>query len=535
MRRFWIQIFLGVIFFWSAIPFVRAQDQTKVWDTPVDWSQGQMEAITWEEMPGEIRLIKNPPAREKLPHLYITNAKSNNLVQMDTRTGKINWSFDFGELGFPNGSPSRVIVDADDQVWVGLRNYSEVVCISPQGKLLKIVRVGRSPRALAVDRDGHIWAGAYEGNVLVKISRLMRDVVQTIEGIRCPYGATTDQSGDVWFVSRCSAGPSTAYHRVTKISAQSGKIAGSYNAAGAYGIAADRTGLIWVSSFDGACVHRFRAATGQYLGCTPLQGRGRCVAIDKQNNAWIACSHDIVGAVDPNAPGEKRWVAKVSPAGTLLGGFDNVGMHSIGVAVEDTGDDERIWVISYAESKAYKLSSTGKFLASYASGGTSPYVYSGMTGFTYQNLFQRAQGHWHTTFDAQAKATFQKIEWEGERPEGTEVHVRARVASSQEGLKQAKWSDYTRSGEALKNAEGQFIEIAFRLQTLDARITPTIQKAILHFTGGIGSATKGKDFGSEGEEKRIAPSCSCSSTPPPATWFLLLLGITILGLRKRRV
>jgi len=203
-----------------------------------------------------------------------------------------------------------------------------VVQVSPQGKLLGAVVVGKSPRAMTIDGRGFLWAGGHGTTEIVKINTSTRQIVSRISGLTCPYGAATDASGNVWVLNRCR-NAQQLITQLNKINTRTNALAGVFQAPGAYGIAASRFGLIWVASFEKSCVYRFTMA-GRNLGCTSIQGRGRCVAVDTLGHAWVAGSHTTGSAPNTNGQTTTRYVAKVSPSGRLIGSYTNVGGASRG-------------------------------------------------------------------------------------------------------------------------------------------------------------------------------------------------------------
>ncbi|TNE49879.1 MAG: hypothetical protein EP343_10110 [Deltaproteobacteria bacterium] len=451
------------------------------WASNSDWSQGNPTNVTWTKTPNQLEIVFNPNSVVETPFIYIPSSSLNTITKMDTRNGQILWTFNLAPLG-KGSSPSRTTVDADGNVWVGLRNGSYVVAISAEGKYLAAVNVGSGPRAVTIDKQGNIWAGGYNAQSIVKISRQTFKPILTVRnsGI-CTYGATTDASGNIWTLNRCKG-------TVTKITS-SGQIVKTVSTPGCYGIMADRIGYVWVASWERAQVFRINASS-YAVQTYNLGAKGRGVAIDSQNRAWVACSHATNNQ-------ETRHVARVDPSNGQVSIFRNVGPHTIGVAIDSKGF---VWANSYREGLAYKLRvSDGTKVAAYpicdttgtrpcANSGctrcsspaqSGPYTYSDMTGFSIQT--KPANGTWTISYNAKCKAKFNQISWTGSTPSGTTVKVRARSASTASGLASASWGSYISSGQSPGVSPNAWIQIEFRMETNDARYTPVVKNAQLSF------------------------------------------------------
>ncbi len=443
---------------------VEAKPSTKTWTDTPDWSShSEQQNVTWQDVVGQIQLIKNPPKVQQTPFIYIPNSSSNTVTQLDTKTGKLNWTFSLNQVR-TKSNPSRTTVDANGHVWVGLRGGDEVVWISMQGTLKKVVKIGAVPRAITVDLDGNVWAGAWKANTITKIDGKTGNVILKVSNVPCPYGAVADIKNNIWVVNNCKWDNSNT---LTKIS-PTGQILGRYPAPGAYGIATDANGQVWSANWPGSCLLRF-ANDGSSLGCIPLGSRPRGVAVDADQNVWIPCSH--VGSK------ETKMVVKLSSTGQTLGKFSAVGRHSIGAAIDA---DNFVWVISYAENTAYKLDTkTGNVVGKYPTGGSGPYTYSDMTGFAFQSLSKSAQGYWRATHGTKCVSKWQTISWKGGEPPGTSTTVRARSAPTQNGLKTAKWGVPATNGGSPNVPDYPWIEVEVTFRTFDAQVTPFVTELSL--------------------------------------------------------
>ena len=112
----------------------------KTWTTTTDWSGGRTQINTSAtKKEGEIQLNqRNVTPLSVPPYVYIPNSLSNTIVQMSTLTGKILWKLSLDSIA-KRADPSRTTVDANGDVWVGLRGSDKVVWISAQGRIKKVI------------------------------------------------------------------------------------------------------------------------------------------------------------------------------------------------------------------------------------------------------------------------------------------------------------------------------------------------------------------------------------------------------------
>ncbi|MBK07790.1 MAG: hypothetical protein CL932_23855, partial [Deltaproteobacteria bacterium] len=466
--------------------------KTKQWTSQADWSAGTGNNFDAKKTPGALQIFYDPAKQQynETRFIYIPSSGLNTVAKMDTKTGQILWVYNLTPLG-KGSNPSRTTVDTRGNVWVGLRNGNDVVAITQDGKFVTSVTVGGGPRAVTVDKNGDIWAGAYATGKVVKISGATYKPILTITDANLrSYGATTDSYGNIWISNR-------PFGNVVKIDVAQGKIVGRYSAPNVYGIAADRRGYVWAASYANSQVFQFDARNGNRVKTFNVGARARGVAVDGKNKVWVACSNTSAGA-------NTKHVAWVDPFTGTVKTFNNVGTHTIGIAVDSKGF---VWANSLSEGFAYKLNSTtGAYVAKYpvcdttgtktcycnngvkctgckcaSAGASSPYTYSDMTGFQLQVIVAPSKATWRVTYDAQCKASFSKVNWNGSLPAGTKVTVRARSASTKAGLSSAAWKSYVNKGQALGVASNRFIELEFLMETQDSRTSPTVTDATLTF------------------------------------------------------
>ena len=486
-------------FFWLAVVCSfggAAWAQSKTWSSQADWQSGQGVNVDLVKTPGNVKIFYDPAQQQynETRFIYIPNSSLNTIVKMDTQTGAILWTYDFKPQGI-GSSPSRTTVDSRGNVWVGLRDGSRVAAVDADGRFITSVNVAPGPRGVTVDRDGNVWAGSWDfGNSrgLVKINGSNYQVMGSSADSRfCVYGLTNDSvNGDIWISARCSG-------TVVKVRRSDLAVLGVYSAPGVYGIAADRVGNVWAASYENSVVYKFNAATGARTDYA-IGARGRGVAIDGNNNVWVACSNSTAGV-------ETRHVAFVNAATGQTTVYTNVGLHSIGTAVDSSGF---AWVNSFSDGHAYKLNITnGNRVGMYPIcdiGGTKPcfcatapctgcscqsaaqsgpYTYSDMTGFSLFAIVQPAQGTVNLIHDTQCRANFNSITWTDSGVTATRtIRARARSAATQAGLAGAAWGPYVNKGGNPGIPANRFVEVQFVLNTDDSRETPDLISGTINFS-----------------------------------------------------
>ena len=78
-----------------------------------------------------------------------------------SRRGRILWIADTA-----SEASAAPVVSADGLVWIPLSS-GQIICIDPWGQEIARARLGESVSTLALDGDGRIWAGGYDGAVSV--------------------------------------------------------------------------------------------------------------------------------------------------------------------------------------------------------------------------------------------------------------------------------------------------------------------------------------------------------------------------------
>ena len=498
---------------------IQAWALSKDWTSKADWDTGTTKQILTNKTPGQIEIFHDPNAIPdiKTEFIYFPISNLNQVTKMVLATGKIEWHFNLDVIR-TGGNPSRTSVDANGNLWVGLRNGTELVSIDPQGKLRGYAHVGSGVRSVAFDLQGFVWAGGTSGNAMYKINpNVYADPVKKIfkteaivkptdlapnysDGTRCaanaagcnhkpgyisPYGAVVASDGSIWVSNRFQSS-------VFRIDGKTNKITHGFSISGSYGIAADRVGGVWIANWDNRYVNQRDATTG---------------ALIKKWNVGDNCRGMILG------PFGKMWVANsvannqitsMDPVTGVMTKINGLGSHMIGIGADLTGSLGHIWGISYNDGHVYKVDAktlkyTGTRYQLCGAPGTkcantgcrfcsSPtqaqaYTYSDVTGFQLKSINTPAKGTWNVVYKPGCKGNYSNITWNGTNPTDTTTQVRIRTASTQAGLATATWGAYTDSGKALGNHAGEFVEVEFLLTTRNSKkFIPFVTDARLNYT-----------------------------------------------------
>lgn len=135
-------------------------------------ANGILWSASWTDAGGDGNLLRLDPRTEAigeidlaLPtygmgldtqgHLFVANMWNWGLSRIDVNTGTIDWEKTRGSTG--TESATGVAVTEDGDVWVASTGYGNVDRYSNDGVLKASIPVG-SPRGVAVDAEGYVWA-----------------------------------------------------------------------------------------------------------------------------------------------------------------------------------------------------------------------------------------------------------------------------------------------------------------------------------------------------------------------------------------
>ncbi|MCS6913843.1 MAG: hypothetical protein RMK29_01670 [Myxococcales bacterium] len=339
---------------------------------------------------------------------------------------------------------------------------------------------GSVPRAAGFDAgvgelETHVYIGLWATREVVRLRGKDGAIVKRINVAPAqPYGLVLDLDGAVWV-----QGTGT----LVKIDVKAGdqvKVLGSIPCP--YGIAADSRGFIYTAG--ATCVSRYNPATGRWdqvdvPGATFLRG----LALDQKHQVWVADTQ--VGMFHIDAMGANMVVKRSIPIGQADGSGNNVG-----AAIDFDGNP---WVISYSESKAYKIN-PANYTTQAVEVGTTPYTYSDMTGFQLRNAGAPA-GFFRRTFEGCGPHTrWFDLDWQIMAPPGTEVTVRVRFAKSPAELMNAMWVQVARVPpdqgpvrlQVPQGASPDYMQVEISMKSADPKLTPILSSLSASYSCNLG-------------------------------------------------
>jgi hypothetical protein len=436
-----------------------------------DFDEGVLDGVNHTEVADQLQLNKIPTT---FPFAWIANSGEGTVSKIDTATGIEVARYRTG----PNGgsdSPSRTAVDFDGNCWVANRAFGgqgSVVKILLSGgidrnhngvidtstgpgdvkawwqdeRVVLAVNVGSwndVPRSLAIDGDGNVWVGLYYASKYVVLNGYTGNWIADVPVGGNPYGAAIDAHGILW--------SATLQWGIDKVDIATRTYLKSYYLGGAYGIAVDGSGFVWVGGYGSwADLFKFDPATETAQAFNAPGSNGRGVCVDSVGNIWVA-----LGYGSPN-----NLVAKFRSDGSLVGTYQ-VGWNPCGVGTDADGN---IIVVCQDSWQVYKLDQTTGAPLWVTPVGNTPYTYSDFTGYTIRNITQKT-GTWTVVFDSGVPANaWGKASWTSNEPEDTSVAVQVRAADAIADLDLQPWLDVS-NGIDFGGVSGQYIQIKARLTT----------------------------------------------------------------------
>ena len=388
----------------------------------------------WDEDPTSITLGESTLSN---PFIYISVTGRNQVAKLDTETGEKIW-----QVSSHGTSPSRTAVALDYTVWVGNRGFagvwspdhSNVVHLDADGSLICRADVTGLVRGVAIDAEGNIWAGTYDGQSLWKIDG--NTVDDTVTPPRCPilgtwnvgvnvYGLAVDGRGYVWSSScpysvRFHTTAYTEEHITNHVS---------------YGIAISSVdGRVWYGdwgTWPGGCsgggyVHSIQNVPPFSVFNTSFgDSMITSVTVDREGFVW-GSGHNTgrVYKINPTTGNEVCSALVPDPVGCPS--------HCHGVAEDAAG---KIWVSGYCNGYA------SRFTKDCVEDGVFPvdpgytlYTYSDMTGMQLRTVTVR-EGHWYQVYDSGYSCpTWHSVEWTADVPVDTSISVTAVAADTEARL-----------------------------------------------------------------------------------------------------
>jgi streptogramin lyase len=393
---------------------------TETWDRPADCTDPGRTCDGVVEDPDHPGAITLGEGTLTYDYIYIAVTNAAQVAQVDTTTGVVNW------LRPSHGqNPSRTSVALDGSVWVGNRGFadpsnvavSNLVHLDTAGNLVcRAAGVTGLIRGVAIDAEGNVWAGAFNGRRVYRVSGT--DVDTTTSPPTCRlmatydvpvnvYGLAVDPDGYVW----------TASTPAIRIRISDGMQTSATHPA-YYGIAADGAGRTWSGSWSGGGAMHAINRTTLAVTTTTVPDPVTAVTVHPDGSVWgTAYGANRIHAWDP-ALGRVRCSTAI-PAGT--------GTNPHGIAVDRLG---RIWAPNrYGGYVNVYDSTTCAPIASYVvSAGQELYSYSDMTGHLLRT-FTAPEGHWYQVFDSgYADAYWNEVSWVADVPPDSAVEVSVRAS-----------------------------------------------------------------------------------------------------------
>jgi hypothetical protein len=316
---------------------------------------------------------------------------------------------------------------------------------------------GALGRSLAIDLNGDIWLGLYNTAQYYKLSGVDGSVLAGPINVapNTPYGALVDKNGILW-------GASLGCY-LLKLDTNTGTVLNNYyqcNIGSNYGITLSYDAQGNTHAYLGGTSYtyiEFNSATEQFSTPAQEQFYTLGLATDKDGNI-------VAGKVYGGG------AAKFAKDGSVI--WSVPGQYEEGSArgtVVDSNND--VWVIDVDSSKMYKYSGIDGAPLGIFDTGLYPYTYSDASGLGLRASIRA--GTWDVIFDSQqANTVFQKISWDENKPEGTEVTVKVRSSTDQ--VSWSQWETVTNGGDLSSTPSGQYLEIQTSMKVVSGEISPIL-------------------------------------------------------------
>lgn len=305
-------------------------------------------------------------------------------------------------------------------------------------------------QAVAVDRDGNVWVGAYNAKTAYQIDPATGSIVRSVTVPVNPYGFTVRDN--YLYVAGYSSG-------VARVDLATG--AGVRKSCGVgWGLAVDSNGKAWFGGYYSGGI--LRVDFDAEDGCTrfdPASTTITGVAIDGEGQIWASAY-------------TKKFVHKYDSSGNLLGKVATPG--AAGHAI-DVGHDGSIWVPGYS-ADIYRIESgapggpPGAVTKTSSGHPLRPAVsndsYSDTTGFIVRNSSAQ-EGTWTAKQDSAKNGTlWGVVAWTAATPPGTSVRAEVRAADSPAALELAPFMTVA-NGQLFDGAgvRGRYLETKFTLRS----------------------------------------------------------------------
>lgn len=517
-----------------------ATAQTRTFTSDADFDAGVYDHVDHNNTAGELHLEMSS---QSFSFLWIPNSTRGTLVRVDASTGAIAGEYRTAPLG-RSRNPSRTAIDALGNVWTANRSEAALGrgSVVKIGLVLGGTRVAKQPDGSVVpDAMGAYLAPPYllctavdrDGDGLIRTSTGLGDILpwpDVSDGEGGADGLVQDAEDECILIYQRTSAPNATH---VSLDLQGDVWAGAYPlgafdvlsgatgavqrsltlGTGGFGGFVDPSGVLWSSHPAHGFLLRYDTVSDAVLTIPVRQSSG----LVRDTNGWLW-----------NSMGTNNTVTKLAADGTLQPGFPvpSFGGGPLGVAVSADGDvwvahtgtnavsrltaagalrkritiagspnglcfdsNGRLWVTSQGQNAALRIDPAlgtdglGAVDLTVAMGtGAGPQSFGAMAAQVTVAI-AAPTGQWSVLHDGGVNGVlWNRVEWNGLEPSGSQLAVAARSADDPGGLAQQAWLAAT-NGQDRTDLLGRYVE----LQTTFTRgtavgVSPVLQDVTVHGT-----------------------------------------------------
>ncbi len=305
------------------------------------------------------------PVKEDMEHRLEAEMRASNAAgtssAVTTSSGivtEFGYLSQFGWEGTGNEQfkhPANVAVNASGDVWVLDKENDRVQEFSPAGEYIR--QFGSkgtgnaqfdNPYGLTVDKKGDIWVADSGNNRIQEFSSTgtymtQFEVLREGTATMWPMNVFVDSSEHIWVTGQGALLPLVAEYTMTgeKIRSFCSWGTGNGQCEGAWGIAVDSSGDVWVAEHGTERVQKF-SATGEFLAQYPVE-KVMGLALDSSGHLWLT---------------RPTSIEEMSSSGTVLGTWGSEGTGNgqfkepQGLTIDASGN---VWVADTINDRVQKL------------------------------------------------------------------------------------------------------------------------------------------------------------------------------------
>lgn len=193
---------------------------------------------------------------------WLANLGNSSLTHLSSAGLTLNGTTGYASLLLM--TPDAVAIDNTHHVWVANHDGSTVIKVASDGSSFTSYACCNSPSAVALDQSGNVWVANYGNDSISEISptgTVLSSGAYTGSGLNHPQGLAIDGAGNVWIanyrgVSVTELMGATMATPGAAISPSGGLGAGAA-LSGAYAIAVDASGNLWITNFSSSVLTEF--------------------------------------------------------------------------------------------------------------------------------------------------------------------------------------------------------------------------------------------------------------------------------------